>query len=150
MAKEKVQISSTLRIVFWLMVLVFVFIISMMVIPGIQELVQGPLFLVPYIIFTLLGLLLLFLTIRQKVQGRLKKLLLAVSLSAIGIFFGIVLHNLLYALTEIITRPAILLKLFEGLHVVFFFIAVVVSPLIFIFATIYTMKLISPLAKSKF
>lgn len=141
MAKENAQISSALKIVFWLLMGVFGFIVSMFAVPIIREAIQGPLFLVPFVFFTLLAIILLFLTIKQKVRGRLKKLLLIVSFSAAGIFFSIIFHNLLYALAEIITRPPLLHTLLEALHIVFFFVAIIIAPLGFIIAAFLTIRL---------
>lgn len=141
MAKENAQISSALKIVFWLLMGTFGFIVSMFAVPIIREAIQGPLFLVPFVFFTLLGVILLFLTIKQKVRGRLKKLLLIVSFSAAGIFFSIIFHNLLYALAEIITRPPLLHTLLEALHIVFFFVAIIIAPLGFIIAAFLTIRL---------
>ncbi len=142
MAKENAQIPSALKIVFWLLMGTFGFIVSMFAVPIIREAIQGPLFLVPFIFFTLLAIILLFLTIKQKVRGRLKKLLLIVSFSAAGIFFSIVLHNLLYALALIITRPPLLHTLLEALHIVFFFVAIIIAPLGFIIAAFLTIRLL--------
>jgi hypothetical protein len=139
--KNTHQLTSALKIVFWLLMGTFGFIVSMFAVPIIREAIRGPLFLVPFIFFTLLAIILLFLTIKQKVRGRLKKLLLIVGFSAVGIFVGIVLHNLLYALAEIITRPPLLHTLLEALHIVFFFVAIIIAPLGFIIAAFLTLRL---------
>jgi hypothetical protein len=72
------------------------------------------------------------LTVKSKIKGKHRKLLILTGVSATGFLVGVILHNLLYALA-IITGHIIILKyIFEFFHVAFFILAVVVCPLGFL------------------
>ena len=108
---------------------VFLVIISMFFIPAVGELIKGPLlFLLPFFIFSLLGAALIFLTIKGKVKGKLKKFLILTGASAAGFFVSTLLHNFLYALAIITSHIVILKYIFEFLHATFFIIAIFVCP----------------------
>ena len=87
--------------VFWALVGVFVIVISMIAIPGplipVWLSFQG-IFFSALAVFILLGVVLLFLTVKTKVGGILKKFLLLTGASAIGIPVSIFLHNAIYGL----------------------------------------------------
>lgn len=128
--------KSLLPTTFYALIGVFIVIICMFFVPAVSEFVQGPLlFLSPFIIFSLLGAALIFLTVKSKVKGRHRKLLMLTGISAAGFFVSIVLHNLLYALAIITSHIVILKYLFEFLHAVFFILAVVVCPLGYLIGT---------------
>lgn len=115
----------------------------MFFIPPVQKLLQGPfLFLSPFIIFSLLGAALLFLTVKSKTKGKHRKLLMLTGISATGFFIGVLLHNLLYALAIVSAHIIVLKYLFEFLHAAFFIAAVVVCPLGFIIGAIGTIVII--------
>lgn len=118
--------------VFSLLVGTFAFIIGLFFIPVVGEIFKGPLFLLPFIVFFLLGLILVFLTLKKKRKGKLEKLLLLTGVSASGVFIGILLHNLLYALGMIVDNVIFLKYLVEALHVIFFFLAILVCPIGFL------------------
>jgi hypothetical protein len=85
--------------IFWALLGVFVFAVCVMAIMAFRELVEGFIFMaIAGAAFVVLGGLLIFLTVRQKVAGLLKKFLLTTGASAIGIPVGIVLHNVVYGL----------------------------------------------------
>jgi hypothetical protein len=84
---------------------------------------SGKIFLLFIAVFLVLGLALVVLTIKQKVQGKLKIFLLLTGGSAAGFVVFSVLHNLLYALLG-----------FE--EPVCFLIAVVVCPVTFIIGAV--------------
>ena len=106
-------------------------------IPPVRELFMGSeLFLVPFIVFSLLGLALTFLTVREKIGGTLKKFLILTGASSAGFFVGVFLHNAFYALGIIAGQIIILRYLTEALHVAFFMIAIFVCPLGFIIGAV--------------
>jgi hypothetical protein len=84
---------------------------------------SGKIFLLFIAVFLVLGLALVVLTIKQKVQGKLKIFLLLTGGSAAGFVVFSVLHNLLYALLG-----------FE--EPVCFLVAVVVCPITFIIGAV--------------
>jgi len=122
--------KSILQKIFYALTLVFLFILCQFFIPGAREVFQGPiLFLGPIVIFALLGVALLFFTIKKKVKGALRKYLLLTGASSAGFFVFIVLHNLFYALAVISENITILKYILEILHAGFFIIAVIVCPI---------------------
>jgi len=117
---------------FWALIGVFGLIVSMFVIPVVGELFKGPQFLLPFVIFFILGGVLLFLTLKKKVKGRLKKFLILTGASSVGFLIGILLHNFLYAAAVLTSQIVVLHYLFEVLSAVFFFMAIPVCPLGFL------------------
>ncbi len=118
--------------VFSLLIVAFAFIIGLFFIPVVGEVFKGPQFLLPFIVFFLLGLILVFLTFKKKRKGKLEKLLLLTGISASGVFVSILLHNFLYALAIIMSDIIFLKYLLEVLHVIFFFLAIFVCPIGFL------------------
>lgn len=119
-------------VIFWALVGIFGVIVSIFVIPVVRELFKGPQFLLPFIIFSILGGVLVFLTLKKKVKGKLKKFLILTGASAAGFFIGIFLHNFLYAAAVLTSHIAVLHYLFEVLHAIFFFLAILVCPIGFL------------------
>ncbi|KPJ56970.1 hypothetical protein AMJ49_02915 [Parcubacteria bacterium DG_74_2] len=125
--------KKSLLLAFWALVGSFFFILSEFFISAVRELFRGSeLFLLPLIIFFLLGILLIFLTLKKKVEGVLKKFLLLTGASATGFFFFVFLHNAFYALGTITSYITVLNYLIEVFHIVFFIIAIFVCPLGFL------------------
>jgi len=105
--------------------------------PIIGEIFKGSLFfLAPFIIFSLLGVLLVFLILKQDVQGKLRKYLLLTGVSAISFFIFVFLHNVFYGLGKITANIILLKNLMEILHVISFIIALLVCPLMFLIGSI--------------
>ncbi len=85
--------------IFWALVGIFVVIASVFFIPAIRELLMGFLFLaISGAVFTLLGVALIFFTVKEKVAGMLKKFLILTGASAAGISVSGFLHNAFYGL----------------------------------------------------
>ena len=85
--------------IFWALVGVFVVIASVFLIPAARELLMGLAFLIASgAVFFLLGMALIFFTVREKVRGIHKKFLLLTGASAVGFFVSILLHNAIYGL----------------------------------------------------
>ena len=85
--------------IFWALVGVFVVIASVFVIPAVRELVMGFLFItISGATFFLLGVALIFLTVKGKAEGMLKKFLILTGASAAGFFVSAFLHNAIYGL----------------------------------------------------
>lgn len=85
--------------------------------------VLATLFLPLTILFFVLGIVLIFLTLKSKIEGKLKLFLLLTGASPVGFLISVILHGLLEALGII-------------LHVVFFFIAILVCPILFLIGAI--------------
>ncbi|MBA7485596.1 hypothetical protein ES707_21144 [subsurface metagenome] len=85
--------------IFWALVGVFIIAVCAMAIPAFGELVMGLLFIaIAGAVFLVLGGVLIFLTVRQKVGGLIKKFLLLTGASAVGIPVSVFLHNAVYGL----------------------------------------------------
>ncbi len=87
------------------------------------------LFLPLSILFVLLGAILIFLTLKSKVKGKLKVFLLLTGVVPVGFLISAILHGLLEALGM------------EILHVAFFFIAISVCPIVFLIGAIGSLVL---------
>jgi len=79
-----------------------------------------------------LGILLLVLTLKNKIERKLKKFLLLTGASATGFFVFVFLHNVFYALGKITGHILIINYLMEALHVIFFIIAIFICPIGFL------------------
>ena len=130
---------KSLSLTFWALVGTFLFITSQFFVPVISELIKGPiLFLLPFFIFFLLGILLIYLTLKQKVGGVLKRFLILTGSSATGFFVFVFLHNFFYGLGIIANQIPVLSLMMEILHAAFFIIAIFVCPLGFVIGVIGT------------
>ncbi|XOB41092.1 MAG: hypothetical protein ACKKMW_03450 [Candidatus Nealsonbacteria bacterium] len=132
--------KKSLTITFWALVGFFLFILSEFFIPVIRNLFKGSeLFLLPFIIFSFLGVVLIFLTLKKRIKGVLRKFLLLTGASAVGFFIFVFLHNAFYALSIITGHIVLLNYLTEVLHVAFFLIAIFVCPLGFLIGMVGVM-----------
>jgi len=132
--------KKSITLTFWALIVVFLLIVSQFFIPVVNELFRGSLiFLLPFIIFSLLGIALIFLTLKQKVNGTLKRLLILTGTSATGFFVFVFLHNIFYGLAIIANQIPILSFVMEILHIAFFIIAIFICPLGFMIGAIGTM-----------
>jgi hypothetical protein len=133
MGKQK---NPALLGVFWAQVVIFLLMLSIFFIPVMGEVFKGIQFLLPFVVFSLLGLALIFLTLKGKVKDRLKKFFLLTGASASGFFAFVVLHNFFYAL-EVIFQPITPLSFLMGVfHACFFFLAIPVCPIGFLIGSI--------------
>lgn len=120
------------KAIFLFLIGIFLVILSMFLIPPVREFFKGPFFLVIFAVFSFLGFALIFITLKEKVKGELKKFLLLTGVSSLGFFIGVLLHNFLYALAVITKDMAILHYLMEALQIVFFIMAVFICPIGFL------------------
>ena len=130
------NLKQSTIITFWALIGTFVFILGVFFIPAIGDLFRGSIFLLPLIVFSLLGIALIILTLKEKPEGKLKKFLILTGVSAFGFFVFVVLHNAFYALGIITKEIFVLSSLMEVLHVVFFLIAIPVCPIGFLVGAI--------------
>ena len=85
--------------IFGALVAVFIAILCLFFNPEFRDLISGTwLYLISFAVFFLLNVALIFLTLRERVSGRLKAFFLLTGASAGGVFVSILLHNLVYAL----------------------------------------------------
>lgn len=86
--------------IFWTLVGIFVVIAGGFLIPALRELLfRGfPFFIIFWVVFSLLGVALVVLTVRERVGGKLKAFLILTGTSAAGFVVSILLHNTIYGL----------------------------------------------------
>ena len=128
------KVMKLIKTIFCVLIGIFVVILGWMVFPDfvLAKQMLFPFGVVLVVVFFLLGLVLMFLTIKGKVKGKLKKFLILTGGSASGFLVGVLLHNLLYGLGMLVEHIAWLYSLTEVLHVAFFIMAVLVCPLGFL------------------
>ena len=137
------QKENALTVTFYLLVVVFVFTISIIFIPAFREFVSGTFMIISGIILVILGSMLIGLTLAQKVKGKLKKLLILTGASAAGFFVFVLLHNIFYALGQVASHITILSYLMKVFEVVFFLVAIFASPIGFLIGVIGTIVLLN-------
>ena len=126
----KNTVSFSPPTVFYTLVLNFLLIFGIFFIPLIHNVFAGSiLFLSPFISFSILGLLLVVLVKKQKLEKDLRKYLLLTGVSAAGVFPSMLAHNLIYGVSVYFTG-----KEFED--PISFLLGILVLPLIFIFSAI--------------
>lgn len=126
MKKKKVSV------IFWSLVGVFVLIASIFFIPAVREFFKGPQFLLPFIVFSFLGGVLIFFTIKEKIKGMMKKFLILTGASAAGFFVSIFLHNFIYGSFIVLFGSDFWTRIGMVDEPFFFFLAILVFPLGFI------------------
>ncbi len=132
------QKENTLTIIFYLLVAVFVLAISIIFIPVFRGYVNAVFMIISGVILVILGSVIIGLTLVQKVEGKLKKLLILTGASAAGFFVFVLLHNIFYGLEQISGYITILSYLMKAFEVIFFLIAIFVCPIGFIIGVIGT------------
>ena len=90
------------------------------------------------LVFLILGSMLIL--IARKEKGKLKILLMVTGISAIAPALSAVLHNVFYGLAITFKNLSFL---FEGLHTIFFIIALMIAPLVFAGGAISTLVLLN-------
>ena len=123
--------------IFWALVGVFVVVASIFLIPAFRDLLRGSeLFLLPLAVFSLLGVALIFFTVKEKVRGTLKKFLILTGASSAGFFVSVLLHNAIYGLFIHFWGADFWDRIGLGDEPVFFLIAVILCPVAFLVGAI--------------
>jgi len=129
--------------IFWALAGVFIVVLCQFFLPVFRDLLRGSeLFLIPIAVFSLLGVVLLVLTLKEKIEGKLGKFLFLTGVSSTGFFVGVILHNAFYALMVVAKDIIVLKYIFEGLHVFFFFISIPICPIVFLVGMIGSIVLL--------
>jgi O-antigen ligase len=133
---------KSIKTIFWVLVGIFVLLLAYFLIPAFQDRVS---FIASSLIILLflLGGALFFMVWRSDIQGALRKFLLLTGASALGFLISVFLHNAFYALgvvtnsfNEVFSLMGIIHYIMEGLHVVFFLIAIPVCPIVFLIGVV--------------
>ena len=139
--------------VFWALIAVFVVVMAgLLFTPPFIRAFTGPAFLwflgISGSIFLLLGVALIVLTVREKVEGKLKAFFLLTGASAAGFFVSFLLHNAIYALFIHFFGEGFW-DVIGGDEPFFFFLAVFVCPLGFLTGAVGTIVLRIRQARSR-
>ena len=119
--------------IFWALVGFFVVIAIVFAIPAVRELLMSLLFIiVSGAVFFLLGVALIYSTVKEKVGGTLKKFLILTGASSAGLFVSIFLHNAIYGLFIEWFGVDFWERIGLGDEPLFFIIAVFVCPIGFL------------------
>jgi uncharacterized membrane protein YdbT with pleckstrin-like domain len=86
-----------------------------------------------------LGVILALFTVKEKVKGNLRAFLLITGISSSGLFVGVLLHNLLYALVIMTKQIVLLSNIFEVFSTIFFIAAVILCPIAFLIGIVGTL-----------
>lgn len=134
-------------IAFWALVGSTLIVLAEFFVPVVRDMFGGSLiFLMPPGIFSLLGVLLLTSVLREKSKGKLKRFLILTAASATAFFISIFLHNLVYGLFIFLFGEGFWKRIGLGDEPLFFFIAIIVCPIVFLVGLIGSIVL---LAKKK-
>lgn len=134
--------KKSLILTFWALVGAFVVIVSGILVPAVRDLFQGSLlFLLPFAIFFLLGVALLVLTLKQGIEGKLRKFLILTGASAAGFFVSVFLHNAIYGLLILCFGPDFWERIGLGDEPFFFFLAIIVCPIGFLIGVVGSLVL---------
>lgn len=134
------MVNRSIKIVFSLLVIVFILVMIVMMVPPVRMFlseVPGPVLIFsPWIFFALLGILLIILTLKNKnkIEGNLRKFLFLAGASAVAFIIFAILHNLVSALLSVILHK-------EIDEPVFFILAVIVCPIVFLIGAIGSITL---------
>ena len=134
MLAEKQKGIKTVSIIFKALVAIFILLLCYFAIPASTHTKQAifPFVAALAIAFFLLGAVLIILTIKQKIAGKLKKYLILTGASSVGFLVSVLLHNFFYGLGIIAANITVLKYLMEGLHVAFFLIGIFACPIGFV------------------
>lgn len=133
------MINLHIKITLFLLAIVFILIMVGMFVPYVGTKlfeVAGPVLVFSeQIAFLLLGATLIVLTLKNKIERPLKKLLLLTGISAVGFFVFVLLHNFTSGLLSMIYKK-------EIEELVFFLLAVFVCPLGFLVGAVGSVVLL--------
>lgn len=129
---------NRLKIVFYTLVALFIVIISYFFIPSPLHLKRSlfPFMAVLAFAFFLLGGVLVFLTLKSKVKGWLKKFLILTGGSAAGFLISVILHNFVYGLFIYLFGAGFWDNIGLGDEPFFFILAIIICPLGFLVGAI--------------
>jgi hypothetical protein len=122
--------------IFWLTLFVFLFVLSEFFIPPLRSALNSPiLFLLPIIVFFLLGAALILAVLRDENEHKSKKFMLLSGISAVGMFLSVLFHNLVYGYFIYFYGKDFWGRVGLGDEPFFFFLAILVFPAGFIVGT---------------
>jgi len=139
------SLKKSTVVVFWILVATFIMAVSYIFIPMTMSIKRPlwPFFVTLAIISLLLGVILIFLTLKEKVKGWPKRFLLLTGVSVIGMPVSIILHNFIYGLFIYFSGQDFWYRIGLGGDEPFFFImAIFVCPIGFLVGVISSIVLL--------
>lgn len=127
-----------LKGLFYAMVAIFVLIVAFFFMLNSDNIKREffPVLAVLAILFLIYGAVLIFFSIKFKVERKLKRYLILTGASAIGFPVFVILHNLFYALGVLAGNIVVLKSIMEFLHAAFFLIGLIGCPIGFLIGVI--------------
>lgn len=122
---------NNIIIIFCALLINFSLMVSVLFIPLLR---RG--FFISITAFLGLGLLLVIVTLRQRVGGKLKFFLILTGASAVAFVASMLLHNLIYGLFVFFFGPEFWMNIGIMDEPIFFFIAVLICPIAFLVGVI--------------
>lgn len=132
------KIRKSTLLTFLVLIIVFIFLILQFSVPKIRGFLRGGLFLIPIIIFSLLGLILLILSLKNEEKKKIRNFLILTGSSSFGFFIFILLHNFFYMLNLLAANIFILNYFLKALDILFFFVAIFLCPFGFLIGLIFS------------
>jgi len=122
------------KVIFYVLIVIFVLIVGYFAVPVPVSLkrVLFPFVAVLAIIFFILGVTLIFLTLKSKAERKLKVFLILTGASAVGFLLSVILHNFIYGLFIYWFGEGFWDKIGLRDEPFFFFIAIFVCPILFL------------------
>ena len=136
--------GGLLTTIFWTLVATFIMAVSYIFIPMTIPIRRSlwPFFVTLAIISFLLGVILIFLTLKEKVKGWPKRFLLLTGVSVIGMPVSVILHNFIYGLFIYFFGQDFWERIGLPDEPVFFIIAIFVCPIGFLVGAISSIVLL--------
>ena len=120
--------------VIYILIAIFILILVYFGIPFQQKRVVFPLVAALGLIFLTLGIVLIVLTVKSKIKGKLKVFLILAGVSAILPLPAAILHNVVYALMIVLFGEGVWAG--GGDEAFFFILALLVAPILFLIGAI--------------
>ncbi len=143
----KSNVKKIKRRIFWIvwsLIAIFILLVGLFI--GVnEEFLKREFFMVGAflaLLFLVLGGVLIYLTKKAKIKGKLKWFLMMTGSSSVAFLASVLLHNFFYALTMISENIVVLKYFFEALHVIFFLIGIPASPIVFIIGAVGSILLL--------
>ena len=126
--------EKAVKPIFYSMIGIFVLIVLFFALPMLQDMGRR-MFAVAAVlgfIWLILGVWLIVLAVKLKMEKKRKVFLILMGASAIGVPLGSILHNVFYAFGVLAENIAWLHAVFEFIHAAFFLIAMLGCPILFL------------------
>jgi len=136
------------KAIFYTMFIIFIAIFALMFSQSFHDNMRliFPFMAILALIFVILGIVLIIITVKSKLKGRLRKLLIWSGISAIAIPVCSILHNVVYGLFIYFFGPDFWGK--GGDEPVFFILSIIVFPIVYLITSIWSIVLFRKKVKS--